>query len=221
MRSITHPNVLELFEVYEDKSYIHLLLPLLTGQELFMRMKQKCIFSESDALPIMRSILSALAYLHGQNIVHRDLKPQNLILASKKTKEDIRIVDFGLAERLSDPSQKLLRKCGTPGYTSPELLRGEGYSFATDIFSTGVIFAEMITGRVLFKGRRPSEVFSKIANYELDFPEAKWKNVSADGRDLVQAMLAEDPDERITAEQALKHRWFRSSFAEEEEKSRH
>ena len=61
----------------------------------------------------------------------------------------------------------------------------------------------MLTGRVLFKGRRPSEVFSKIANYELDFPEAKWRNVSKDGRDLVQAMLAEDPDERITAEQAL------------------
>ena len=72
---------------------------------------------------------------------------------------------------MKSPEEKLYRKCGTAGYTSPELLNGKGYSFTTDIFSVGVIFAEMITGRVVFKGRTPNSVFHKIADYKLEFPE--------------------------------------------------
>ena len=113
-------------------------------------MKKKCLYKESDAVPVMRNFLSALAYLHQNSIVHRDLKPQNLIFASKTDNEDIKIVDFGFAVKLSNPEQTLIRACGSPGYVSPELLRFEGYNCATDVFSAGVIFAEMLTGLPVF-----------------------------------------------------------------------
>ena len=74
-----------------------MLLPYLEGGELFARIKAKGLFKESDAVPVMKNFLSALAYLHKNHIVHRDLKPENLILASKKDDIDIRIADFGLA----------------------------------------------------------------------------------------------------------------------------
>ena len=75
MRQLDHPSVLKLNEVYEDSKHIHMLLPLLTGNELFMRMKQKNMFRESDAAKVMKNFLSALMYLQSKNIVHRDLKP--------------------------------------------------------------------------------------------------------------------------------------------------
>ena len=101
---------------------------------------------------------------------------------------------------MSTSEQKLYRKCGSPGYVSPELLRGEGYDCKTDIFSAGVIFAELITGRVFFKGSTIESIFQKIIDYELTFPKEVWKHVSKEAFDLVKQMLAEDPAQRITAE---------------------
>ena len=80
LRALSHPNVIQLYEVYESGKYIHLLLPYLEGGELFERIKAKGLYKESDAAKVMMSFLSALKYLCSRNVVHRDLKPENLIL---------------------------------------------------------------------------------------------------------------------------------------------
>ena len=103
LRSLNHPNVIKLHETYETTKYIHLLLPLFEGGELFERIRSKGLYRESDARPVMRQFLSALEYIHARNIVHRDLKPENLLLASKKTNSDLIITDFGLATVLESP----------------------------------------------------------------------------------------------------------------------
>ena len=139
------------------------------------------------------------------------------MFASLDDATDIRIVDFGLAEKLTNPMEKLFRKCGSAGYTSPELLRGHGYSFSTDVFSVGVILAEMITGRIVFKGRNPNSVFRKIANYDVKLPEDVWSMVSPEARDLVESMITEDPSIRVTASQALEHPWLNQQIEESNE----
>ena len=123
MRFMDHSNVIQLLEVYETTKYIHMLMPYLEGGELFKRIRQKGLYKETVAIQIMKKFLSALAYLHENMIVHRDLKPENLMLAEKDDEIDIRIVDFGLSTRLSDPDEKLFLRCGSPGYVAPELLR--------------------------------------------------------------------------------------------------
>ena len=153
MRSLNHPNVISLHEVYETTKYIHLMLPLLKGGELFSRVRSSRLFEEKNAQGFMRNFLSALAYLHKKLIVHRDLKPENLILARKDDISDVKIADFGLATMLSHPEEKLTLRCGSPGYVSPELLRNEGYNCSSDVFSAGVIFYVILTGRPLFKGQ--------------------------------------------------------------------
>lgn len=80
-------------------------MPYLEGGELFKKIRQKGVFKEKDAVPIIRSFLSALSYLHENNIVHRDLKPENLMLAKKDDVMDIKIVDFGLSTKLSEASE--------------------------------------------------------------------------------------------------------------------
>ena len=97
------PNVIELHEVYESSKYLHLLLPLLEGGELFKQIKKHGLYQESDAISIMQNFLSALASLHDNLVVHRDLKPENLILAQKNGKKQLYVCDFGLATRITDP----------------------------------------------------------------------------------------------------------------------
>ena len=143
--------MLELYEVFESGKYIHLVLPFLSGGELFESIKNKGNYKESDAKKVMYQFLSALAYLHENLVVHRDLKPENLIL-SKKHHNDIQIADFGLACVLKSPDEKLNLACGSPGYVAPEILNDKGYSVPSDVFSAGVIFYVMLTGRPVFSG---------------------------------------------------------------------
>ena len=138
-----------------------MLLPYLEGGELFEKIKSKGLYRESDARPVMRNFISALEYLHSKRIVHRDLKPENLILASKDNIWDLKIADFGLATVLKDENEKLTLRCGSPGYVAPELLQEKGYNCQADIFSAGVIFYIILTGRPLFKGNTPEEILER------------------------------------------------------------
>ena len=144
---MNHKNVIKLHDVYESTKYIHLVLPYLVGGELFVRINQKGLYRESDAQPIMKNFLEALVYLADNLIVHRDLKPENLIFASKNDNTSIIIADFGLATQLHSQEHKLTLRCGSPGYVAPEVLRDEGYNCSSDVFSAGVIFYHMLTGR--------------------------------------------------------------------------
>lgn len=80
LRQINHPNVIKLFEVYENDLYIHLVIEHLKGGALFTHLQNKGLFSEQDAARAIKYVLEALVYCHARNIVHRDLKPENLIL---------------------------------------------------------------------------------------------------------------------------------------------
>lgn len=81
LRKINHPNIIKLYEVYENEMYIHLVIEYLKGGELFQRLQNKGTYSEKDASLAIKHVLEALDYCHKRNIVHRDLKPENLILA--------------------------------------------------------------------------------------------------------------------------------------------
>ena len=132
----------------------------------------KGLYKESDARPVMRNFISALEYLHSKNIVHRDLKPENLLLASKENNWDLKIADFGLATVILDPSKKLTLRCGSPGYVAPELLQEMGYDCMSDMFSAGVIFYIILTGRPLFKGNTPEEILDKNTRCDYQFSDS-------------------------------------------------
>jgi serine/threonine protein kinase len=81
LKSLDHPHVIKLYEVYESEFYVHLIMDYLKGGELFHQIQNKGFYSEKDAALLMSNLLSALDYAHKRNIVHRDLKPENIILA--------------------------------------------------------------------------------------------------------------------------------------------
>ena len=96
LRKISHPNILNVFEIYEDTKKYYIMSELLEGGELFEAIAQQGSFSEADCAKIMKQILNAVNYLHSKNIVHRDLKPENIMLTNKikstKSKYEIKMV---------------------------------------------------------------------------------------------------------------------------------
>jgi len=159
LRVINHPNVIKIYEVFENELYVHLVIEYLDGGELFTQLKSKGIYSEKDASMAIQGILSAVAHFHALGIIHRDLKPENLIAKyfyeyfirykrTPDTKYDLRIVDFGLST-FCDPTILQTVKCGSPGYIAPEILKDEGYNNKADVFSVGIILATMYFIKIL------------------------------------------------------------------------
>lgn len=147
MKKINHKNLLKLYQVYETKHSIYLVLEVLKGGELIKKIKEKSIYEEKDIAKIMKNILEALDHLHELGIMHRDLKPENLLLKSSEDNiHEVVIADFGLATFFNmSPNNILFKRCGTPGFVAPEILSykdgQEGfYDEKCDIFSAGVIF---------------------------------------------------------------------------------
>ena len=146
MKRLDHANILKIYEVFETKHSIYLVIELLEGGELIKRIKEKNKLNHKDIAKLMKSILSALEHIHSKGIMHRDLKPENILLRKKNDLFNIVIADFGLSTEIKlPPSQIFFKRCGTPGFVAPEILSyKEGqdafYDEKCDIFSAGVIF---------------------------------------------------------------------------------
>lgn len=94
LKNLTHPNILRLFEVFEDKKYIYLVTEYCEGGELFDEIVSRGKFEEKDAANVIKQVLSAISYCHNQNVCHRDLKPENILIDSKD-KNTMKLIDFG------------------------------------------------------------------------------------------------------------------------------
>ena len=206
---LDHPNIIKLYEIYENDNYIYLVMELCTGGELFDRIIQKTEqgkqFTEKEVANIFQQMMSAINYCHSNKIVHRDLKPENLLLATQDENSPIKVIDFGMS-RIFNNKQAMFDKVGTAYYISPEVLDGF-YDEKCDIWSAGVILYILLCGYPPFNGNDDDEIFESIKKRKFVFPEAEWANISKEAKDLINKMLSE-PLTRLTAEQVLVHPWL-------------
>ena len=148
MIQLDHPNIIKLYEYYEDEKKIYLIMELCTGGELFDTIIQNTEngiqFTEKEAANIFKQMMSAINYCHKNGIVHRDLKPENLLLLNKNKDSPIKVIDFGMSKRF-DNEKYMNEKVGTAYYISPEVLKGK-YDEKCDIWSAGVILYIIICG---------------------------------------------------------------------------
>ena len=206
---LDHPNIIKLYEIYENDNYIYLVMELCTGGELFDRIIQKTEqgkqFTEKEVANIFQQMMSAINYCHSNKIVHRDLKPENLLLATQDENSPIKVIDFGMS-RIFNNKQAMFDKVGTAYYISPEVLDGF-YDEKCDIWSAGVILYILLCGYPPFNGNDDDEIFESIKKRKFVFPDAEWANISKEAKDLINKMLSE-PLTRLTAEQVLVHPWL-------------
>lgn len=208
MRVLDHPNIVKLYETYEDKRMVYLVMELCEGGELFDRVMSEA-FTEVQVAILMQQILHAVHYMHTEGICHRDLKPENLLLLTKGPIESnlLKLVDFGAARKFAGnlPMKTVI---GSPFYIAPQVLM-RCYDNKSDLWSCGVLMYIFLCGKPPFPGRDEAEVFRHIRRGIVKFDHTDWIRVSVGAKDLVRRLLTVSPEQRITSDQALKHPWVR------------
>lgn len=207
LKSLDHPNIIKLFDVFEDKKYFYLVTEFYEGGELFEQIINRHKFDECDAANIMKQILSGICYLHKHNIVHRDIKPENILLENKHSLLNIKIVDFGLSSFFSKDN-KLRDRLGTAYYIAPEVLRKK-YNEKCDVWSCGVILYILLCGYPPFGGQNDQDIIKKVEKGKYYFDFNDWKNISEEAKELIKLMLTYDYNKRITAKEALNSKWIK------------
>ncbi|KAL4203266.1 hypothetical protein AMTRI_Chr01g103130 [Amborella trichopoda] len=210
-----HPNVIHLYDVYEDQGGVHLILELCSGGELFDRIVAQARYTEAGAAAVVRQIASGLGGLHQANIVHRDLKPENCLFLNKSEDSPLKIMDFGLSsvENFTDPIVGLF---GSIDYVSPEALSQRRVSAASDMWSLGVILYILLSGYPPFHVTSNKEKLRLILAGDFSFDEHTWKTISPSAKQLISDLLAVDPHRRPTAKELLLHPWVIGDSAKQE-----
>ena len=206
LKALDHPNIIKLFDCYQDKSYYYMVEEYCSGGDLFDYIQKEKHFTERKAGTIFNQLLSAVKHLHKKKIVHRDLKPENIVLIESKNKDVyIKLIDFGTS--ITIKGKNLTQELGTIYYIAPEVFMNN-YNEKADIWSCGIILYTMLCGHPPFCGNKENIIKSKILHSKLVFPTKEFKSVSNQAIEYIKHLLSYDPEDRPSAEEALNNKWL-------------
>ena len=215
LRTMDHPGILKIFEFYSNQQSYSIVTELCPGGELFQQIIDKGPFTEKYSAYVMYQIFSAVNYCHKMHIVHRDLKPENILIVNKDKDgfPTIKICDFGTS-KIFEKGAVQRKLVGSSYYIAPEVLK-KHYNEKCDIWSCGVILYILLSARPPFGGQDDNDIMERVATGVYDLESPPFDKVSASALDLIRKLLTMDVNERITAEQALNHPWFKENKSQE------
>uniref|UniRef100_G3PG13 MAP/microtubule affinity-regulating kinase 3 n=1 Tax=Gasterosteus aculeatus aculeatus TaxID=481459 RepID=G3PG13_GASAC len=205
MKTLNHPNIVQLFEVIETEKTLYLIMEYASGGEVFDYLVAHGRMKEKEARAKFRQIVSAVHYCHLKNIVHRDLKAENLLLDADA---NIKIADFGFSNEFTEGS-KLDTFCGSPPYAAPELFQGKKYDGPeVDIWSLGVILYTLVSGSLPFDGQNLKELRERVlrGKYRVPF------YMSTDCEGILRRFLVLNPAKRCSLDQIMKDKWINIGY---------
>ncbi|PFH32288.1 calcium-dependent protein kinase CDPK4 [Besnoitia besnoiti] len=188
------------------KRRIHLVMELCTGKELYDRLAKKKRYSEKDAARVTRQMLFAINYCHQRHICHRDLKLENWVYRDNSDDAPLKLIDFGFS-RIFHPGALMTAMHGTVYYVAPEVMDGK-YNEKCDLWSIGVIVYMLLSGSPPFTGQGDHDILIKIRRCMYTMSGPRWQGISEHAKDFIRSLLMRNPDERPSAEDALKHPWL-------------
>jgi serine/threonine protein kinase len=200
--ALDHPLIVTLFEYIEDDFFMYLVLELATGDTLTKYITERTALSEPEALSLFEEFLSVLDYLHrDKQVIHRDIKSDNMIVDANA---HIHLLDFGFANVKTAETSQFATMCGSPQWICPEMLKGQRYSMASDLWSTGILLYFMTVGSLPFTGGNLQQLTHNIMHNDPVFPEF----LSPELRDLLETLLAKDPSRRPSIPRIYAHPWM-------------
>ncbi len=199
-------NIVQAYDVGQAGEHHYFVMEFVDGETVYDRIVAKKRFTEKEALQIVRQVASALKHAHEQGFIHRDIKPKNIMLSKSGT---VKLADLGLARAMSDKEAAEAesgRAFGTPYYISPEQIRGEKeIGPPSDIYGLGATFFHMVTGRVPFEGKSPSEVMHRHLKAALTPPDHLNPELTSDCAHILEMMMEKQPRERYQSARELIH----------------
>lgn len=194
---LSHSSIVTLYDYIVDTSGYHLIMEYLKGNQLDDYInKVSGPINEIRAINIFLQVLDGIHHIHKLNIVHRDIKPSNIIIDEK---DKIKLLDFGIAKDYSnDPNLTVVGQSvgGTPMFMSPEHISNAKITVQSDIYSLGVTFWNMLTGKAPYEGLSLAKIYSKIENEELPPIEKIYPFASKKLNDIIKKATAKDPRKR-------------------------
>jgi serine/threonine protein kinase len=189
---LTHANIVPVFEADVQDQQPYLVFEYVAGQTLDQRLKVQGAMPAVQAVPLMQDVLSALVAAHAIGVVHRDLKPSNVML---DTQGQARVMDFGIAARVSAGPvvDSLAEVAGTPAYMAPEAVRGEAITPLMDIYSSGMMLAELLWGKQVRTGANLERALEQIAREPLQLPQDLMAMLDDTLRTIVLRATAFEP----------------------------
>jgi len=208
MKSLDHPNICKLLEVYECNQYVYLVTEYFAGGDLLDRLLAASYLDESTVQDIVRQIAGALRHAHSRGIAHRDVKPENVCFVDDDLDSPVvKLIDWGLAECfIENEGQFMTGEVGSPNYVAPEVfelafgITTSGYTCACDVWSLGVLTYEMMCGRTPFEGDLDS-----MKEELISFSEDQWLRSSPESMDFIQRLLKAQLKNRMSMSEVFDH----------------
>ena len=209
-----HPHIVRVFELMEDRANFYIVTELMTGGNLFQKLKASVggTFSEDKAASVVKQVMLALNFMHSKKIMHRDLKPENIMCeeATDLADDEIfcKLTDFGFAVKY-EPNKKEKISLGSPYYMAPELCAKKPYDEKVDCWAVGVIAFVLLCGGPPFKAAQSQGkqgVFKAIMHSEPDY--SRLGDVTEGAIQFIKQCLIKDASERPSIEQLLRSDWM-------------
>ncbi|MCS6977832.1 MAG: serine/threonine protein kinase [Gemmatales bacterium] len=194
LSTLQHPNIVALFESGEYQGRPYYVMEYVEGPSFDDLLRKNGRMSWDDVIEYGIQICSALKHAHDHGIIHRDLKPTNLLLSKEK---QVKLLDFGVARLFSERNLTQANAVvGTAEYLSPEQAAGKPVTRRSDLYSLGVVFYTLLTGRTPFQASTTVEMLQKHRFARFDPPRKYAEDVPYELDDLVCQLMAKDPDDR-------------------------
>lgn len=189
-----HPNVVDIYDVGESDGLHYIVMEYIRGRTLKQLIQQRGALDYHEALDIMKQLTSAVMMAHENHIIHRDIKPQNVLIKDDGT---AKLTDFGIA--VANDSVQLTYNnavMGSAHYLAPETAQGKEPNPKIDIYSLGIVFYELLTGEVPFKGNTPTEIALKHLKEKIPYPRLFNPSIPQSVENIIIKATAKDPSER-------------------------
>lgn len=200
--SLTHPNIVSIYDVGEDGDMHYLVMEYVKGQTLKQYIQKYAPLAPTKCVNIMKQLTSAIAHAHQNQIIHRDIKPQNILMDES---EKVKITDFGIAMALEDTSfTRTNSVLGTVHYLSPEQARGGTATKKSDIYSLGIVLYELLTGELPFSGESAVAIALKHLQSETPSVKSIVPSIPQSLENVVLKATAKDPNHRYSSVEEMR-----------------
>ena len=199
--SLAHPNIVEMYDVGEDDGTYYIVMEYVDGKTLKQLLKKRGTLTLSEAIDIMSQLTDGMAHAHDSYIIHRDLKPQNIMI---KDDGQIKITDFGIAMALNSTQLTQTNSVmGSVHYLPPEQASGKGSTIKSDIYSMGIIFYELLTGSLPFRGDNAVEIALKHMREPLPSVREDNPSIPQSIENIIKKATAKNPKNRYDSARSM------------------